>query len=46
MFKCPLQTADNFKAKAGPKFHGAFVCADDKIELHGAKAALLARSSE
>jgi len=31
MFKCPLQTADNFKAKAGPKFHGAFVCADDKL---------------
>jgi hypothetical protein len=34
------EAADNFEAKTLPAAHGAFVGADDKVELHGAKVTI------
>jgi len=39
MLEGARQAANNFKTEIGPEFHSTFVCADDKIELHGAEAA-------
>jgi hypothetical protein len=38
MKKCSGEAADNFEAETLPEAHGAFVGADDEVELHGAKA--------
>jgi hypothetical protein len=40
MKKCAREAADNFETETLPEAHGAFVGADDEVELHGAKAAV------
>ena len=40
MKKCGREAADNFETEALPQADGARVGADDKVELHGAKAAI------